>query len=113
MHGAAASPVKAPALPTLIPLDTSALNAGAENANTIPTKRTKKTRLLLIAVLLFEWLCSNNIAFDMKALAAGSFSAESLIAVRARGSLTDLGRPVKWLPMTLIHHQGIICHSTG
>jgi len=54
MHGAAASPVKAPALPTLIPLDTSALKAGAENASSIPTTRTKKTRLLLIALLLFS-----------------------------------------------------------
>jgi len=41
MHGAAASPVKAPAFPTLIPFDTSALNAGAENGYSIPTKRTK------------------------------------------------------------------------
>jgi len=53
MHGAAASPVNAPALPTLIPLDTSALNAGVENDSS-PTTRKKKTRLLLIALLLFS-----------------------------------------------------------
>jgi hypothetical protein len=41
-------------LPTLIPLDTSALKAGAENASSIPTTRTKKTRLFLIALLLFS-----------------------------------------------------------
>jgi hypothetical protein len=34
---------------------------------------------------------------------------ENTLDAHAELLLTDLGQAVKWMPMTLIHHQGIIC----